>query len=147
MNVATPDSWFQGFDINQAQKPVKQALQAADDGELFLENSWGESLLLDEQIIKEASSQTSQGFGLRGIFGEATLYAHSSDLSFPALQQAARAISDAHKGSTHTNNLPPMALSPSSTSSPLMPTLAPLMTPPFQVRTGPVALIEGKPFS
>ena len=60
-----------------------------DDGELFLEYSQSESVALDDGRIKSASFDTTQGFGLRAVAGEAAGYAHASELSEPAMRRAA----------------------------------------------------------
>lgn len=90
--VSFLDSWFPQFDFNHAERKIAEALQGADDGELFLETRWSDLLSLDEGVIKEASSQSSQGFGLRAIHGEATLYAHSADLSSEGINRAVKAV-------------------------------------------------------
>ena len=63
-----------------------------DDGELFLEYSQSESLALDDGRIKSASFDTTQGFGLRAVAGEAAGYAHASDLSEAAIRRAAATV-------------------------------------------------------
>jgi TldD protein len=72
-----------------------------DDGELYLEYSQSESLALDDGRIKSASFDTTQGFGLRAVAGEAAGYAHASDLSEAAISRAAatvRAVAAGYSG-------------------------------------------------
>src|SRR5438045_4450005 len=72
-----------------------------DDGELFLEYSQSESVALDDGRIKSASFDTTQGFGLRAVAGEAAGYAHASELSEAAIKRAAtavRAVASGHAG-------------------------------------------------
>ena len=52
-------------------------LKGADDGEMFLEYRQSESLVFDDERLKSASFDTSQGFGLRSVSGETTGYAHA----------------------------------------------------------------------
>jgi TldD protein len=81
---------------------VGEALAGMDDGELFLEYSQSESVALDDGRIKSASFDTTQGFGLRAVSGEAAGYAHASELSEAALRRAAsavRAVAGGHAGS------------------------------------------------
>ena len=66
--------------------------QGADDGELFLEYSQTEALMFDNGRLKQATYDTSQGFGLRAVKDDAVGYAHSSDVSLPALIRAADAV-------------------------------------------------------
>ena len=54
----------------------------------FLERRRAEALTFDDGRIKTASYDASEGFGLRAVQGEVTGYAHSSDVSEPALRRA-----------------------------------------------------------
>ena len=77
------------------------ALKGADDGELFLEYSQSESFAFDDGRLKAATFDTSQGFGLRAVAGEATGYAHATESSEDAIARAAstvRAVSHGHSG-------------------------------------------------
>lgn len=81
---------------------VAEALKGADDGELFLEYKQSETLLFDNGRLKQASTDTTQGFGLRAVKGETIGYAHASDVSEPALRRAAetvRAVDAGYAGS------------------------------------------------
>ena len=72
-----------------------------DDGELFFEYSQSESVALDDGRIKSAAFDTTQGFGLRAVAGEAAGYAHASELSEAAIRRAAtavRAVASGHQG-------------------------------------------------
>ena len=71
-----------------------------DDGELFLEYSQSESVALDDGRIKSASFDTTQGFGLRAVSGEAAGYAHASEISEAAIRRAGavRAVASGHAG-------------------------------------------------
>ena len=98
-----PAALTQQFDVSEARLKsiVADAVHGADDGELFLEYSEGESLMFDNGRLKTANFNTSQGFGLRAVAGEATGYAHSSELSEAALLRASDAVSavkDGHSG-------------------------------------------------
>ena len=90
---ATDDLFFTrtGMDPGRVQSTVSDALDGTDDGELFLEYCQSESLTFDDGRLKSASFDTTQGFGLRGVVGEATGYAHASELSEAAIARAARA--------------------------------------------------------
>lgn len=81
-----------GLDKAKVGTIVSDALSGLDDGELFLEYNVSEAITLDEGTIKSASFDTTQGFGLRGIMGEATGYAHSSILSEDSIRKAADVI-------------------------------------------------------
>lgn len=105
----TDDLFFTrtGLDRAAAEKIVDQALDHADDGELFLEYNQSESLVWDDGKLRNASFDTTQGFGLRAVAGEATGYAHAVTLDERALKRAAdtvKAISNGHSGAM---SLPP----------------------------------------
>ncbi|HEX5281630.1 MAG TPA: metalloprotease TldD [Micropepsaceae bacterium] len=94
--MTNPDNLFftqTGMQRNRVQSLVDNALKGADDGELFLEYRQTESFSFDDGRLKAATYDTTQGFGLRGVAGEATGYAHASELSEPAIARAADAIS------------------------------------------------------
>lgn len=86
------------LDRNRVQSIVDDTIDSADDGELFLEYCQSESLTFDDGRLKNASFDVSQGFGLRTVAGEATGYAHASDLSEAAIRRAAEAVQAVKKG-------------------------------------------------
>src|SRR5438067_11521446 len=101
--AVTNDLFFDrtGMDSRRVEKLVGEALAGMDDGELFLEYSQSESVALDDGRIKSASFDTTQGFGLRAVAGEAAGYAHASELSEAAIRRAAdtvRAVASGHSG-------------------------------------------------
>lgn len=81
-----------GLDKSKIGRVVTDTLADLDDGELFLEYNVSEAISLDEGAIKSASFDTTQGFGLRGLYGEATAYAHSSILSEESLKKSAEIV-------------------------------------------------------
>ena len=103
-DLAVTDALFferTGMDPARVEAIVGEALAGMEDGELFLEYSQSESLALDDGRIKSASFDTTQGFGLRAVSGEAAGYAHSSELSEAAIRRAAatvRAVASGHAG-------------------------------------------------
>ena len=60
------------------------------------------SLVFDNGRLKTANFNTDQGFGLRAVAGEATGYAHSSELSEAALLRASDAVSAVKGGYSGT---------------------------------------------
>src|SRR5258707_12394704 len=81
-----------GLDKSKVKQLIGRGLEGADDGELFLEYRQSEVLAFDNGRLKQATYDTSQGFGLRAVKDEAVGYAHASDLSGPALARAADAV-------------------------------------------------------
>lgn len=80
------------LDEGRALARLRDALAGADDGELFLERRRSESLLLDDGRIRTASFDASEGFGLRAVRGEATGYAHATEVSDAALARAVETV-------------------------------------------------------
>ena len=108
-------TWFPRLSLDQVHSPLQKAMTGCDDGELFLEKRQSQSLVWDDGRLKEASSNASQGFGLRAVHGEATFYAHSSDVSMEAIQRASDTLAfkkDAGKPATFA--LPPLRSLPAS---------------------------------
>ena len=90
-----------GLDKGRVRQLIERGLEGADDGELFLEYKQSEALGFDNGRLKQATYDTSQGFGLRAVKDEAVGYAHASDLSEGALARAAeavRAVKGGHSG-------------------------------------------------
>ncbi len=77
------------FDKASTMALLKGAMQGAEDGELFLERRQSEALVFDDNRLKTASLNASEGFGLRAVSGEATAYAHSTEMTEEALKRAA----------------------------------------------------------
>jgi TldD protein len=100
-SIITLDDLFftrTGMDKPRVQGLVSDSLAGADDGELFLEYSQSESLSFDDGRLKNASFNTSQGFGLRSVLGEASTYAHASDLTEDAIKRAGDTARAVHFG-------------------------------------------------
>src|SRR5499425_3773687 len=90
-----------GLDRQRLAKIISRGLDGADDGELFLEYRQAEALIFDNGRLKQATYDTSQGFGLRAVKDEAVGYAHASDMSEAAIARAAeavRAVKGGHSG-------------------------------------------------
>src|SRR6516164_8605962 len=81
-----------GLDRQRLAKIISRGLDGADDGELFLEYRQAEALIFDNGRLKQATYDTSQGFGLRAVKGEAVGYAHASDVSEAAIERAGDAV-------------------------------------------------------
>jgi TldD protein len=109
-DLAQTDALFfgrTGMEQNRVEAIVAEALRGMDDGELYLEYSQSESLALDDGRIKSASFDTTQGFGLRAVAGEAAGYAHASELSEAAIRRAAATVRAVASGYAGTMALPP----------------------------------------
>jgi len=115
-----------GLDEARARKLVADALNGADDGELYLEFAQSEGLVFDNGRLKSASYDTNQGFGLRAVAGEAAGYAHSSDISEAAIKRAAEAVQAVKRGYAGT-----YAAAPQGTNRTLYSDESPLGAPSF----------------
>ncbi|BCH34136.1 peptidase C69 [Mesorhizobium sp. L-8-10] len=116
------------FDISEdkVRRVVADTIAGADDGELYLEYSESEALMFDNGRLKTANFNTDQGFGLRAVAGEATGYAHSSELSESALLRASDAVSAVKGGYSGT-----LAAAPARTNRHLYGDENPIPSPSF----------------
>jgi TldD protein len=96
-----------GLDRDDARRHLAHGLDGADDGELFLEYCQSEMLTFDNGRLKQATYDTTQGFGLRAVKDEAVGYAHASDVSEPALARAADAVRAVKGGYSGVYAAPP----------------------------------------
>jgi TldD protein len=87
-----------GLDPVRLERLVTESLAGADDGELFLEIRQSESFAYDNGRLKSASFDSSRGFGLRAIYGEAAGYAHSTELSEAAIRRAGETVQAMRSG-------------------------------------------------
>lgn len=131
------DFIFEGCDLSasQAQSILDDTLRGADDGELFIERGASESLTFDDGRLKNASFDSSRGFGLRCVSGETTGFAQSSEMSAGALTRAAAAASLAKGGHAAAK----ADASPARTNRALYPDIDPIADPDFAVK---VALLQ-----
>ena len=90
-----------GLDKSRLARIVGDGLAGADDGELFLEYRQSEVMAFDNGRLKQATYDTSHGFGLRAVKDEAVGYAHASEVSEEAIRRAAdsvRAVKGGYSG-------------------------------------------------
>ena len=134
--MADTDLFFSrtGMDPDSVQRTVDQALKGADDGELFLEYSQSESFAFDDGRLKAATFDTTQGFGLRAVAGEATGYAHASEISEAAIRRAADTVQAVSRGYSGV-----VAQAPARTNIKLYADIDPLETAGFEKK---VKLLE-----
>ncbi len=139
-HIATTDEIFfnrAGLDRARLETIVDDALSGADDGELFLEYCQSESLAFDDGRLKSASFDTSQGFGLRSVAGEAAGYAHASDLSEAAIRRAAETVKAVHAGRGGV-----IAGAPVGTNQILYSDINPLGETPFEAKVDLLSEID-----
>lgn len=85
---------------DQAQALARETLKACDDGELYLQFIASESFGFDDGRLKTADYSRDAGFGLRGVSGEMTGFAHANEISAAAIRRAGEtlALLDPAKG-------------------------------------------------
>ncbi|WP_332810919.1 metalloprotease TldD [Sphingomonas sp.] len=114
-----------GLDPEAAKRLTAEALAQCDDGELYLQYTASESFSFDDGRLKTADFNTHAGFGLRGVSGETTAFAHANELSEAAIRRAAEtmAVLDPTKS--------PPAAPPRRTNATLYTDMDPLSLVPF----------------
>lgn len=125
------------FDRAAAIALLDDAVKGADDGELYIERSRSESFVFDDGRLQSASYDTGQGFGLRVVAGEASGYAHASELSLSAIKRAADTASAARRGYSGA-----LADAPRPTNRRLYAPIDPTEAPDFTMKTGLMAEID-----
>ncbi|MBC2776343.1 metalloprotease TldD [Parasphingopyxis marina] len=76
------------LDPDAAKRLTADILGTADDGELYLQYSASEAFAFDDGRLKTADYSTDAGFGLRGVSGETTAFAHANEISEAAIRRA-----------------------------------------------------------
>lgn len=91
---------YRQLDPARAQALTAQALSACDDGELYLQFIASETFAFDDGRLKTADYSRDAGFGLRGVSGEMTGFAHANEISEEAIRRAGEtlALLDPAKG-------------------------------------------------
>ena len=92
------------LDISTASSIVSDTLNRCDDGELYLEDSKSESIILDDNKIKSSTYKSDLGYGLRAITGEVVAYSHSSELSKKSLNESSKNLKSTLSSSNGTYN-------------------------------------------
>jgi TldD protein len=125
------------LDHDTAARLTTEALANADDGELFLEYVESEQVGMEDGRIRSAGFDTSLGFGLRAVAGEATGYAHAGEISEAALKRAASSVGVVGAGHSGTAAEPPQA-----TNARLYSDANPLNGMAFEERTALLGTID-----
>jgi len=99
-------NFFEKTDLTRkdAENIILETLNKCDDGELYLEDSKSENILLDDNKIKSSSYSSDLGFGFRAISGEIVAYSHSNEISKDSLNQSSKNLQSTLKSSKGTYN-------------------------------------------
>jgi TldD protein len=81
------------LDPATAQRLTADLLKSCDDGELYMQYRASESFGFDDGRLKTADYSTDAGFGLRGVSGEMTGFAHANEISEAAIRRAGETLS------------------------------------------------------
>src|SRR5512144_2188994 len=93
MTTADPRRFlYRTLDPDSAKRLAANHLLAHDDGEFYLQYSASEAFGFDDGRLKTADYHTSSGFGLRGVSGETTAFAHANEISEAAIERAAATL-------------------------------------------------------
>jgi len=99
-------NFFEKSDLsrNEADNIISDTLNKCDDGELYLENSKSETILLDDNKIKNSSYNSDLGFGFRAVSGDVVAYSHSNEISKNSLKQSSDSLKSTLKSVKGTYN-------------------------------------------
>ena len=99
-------NFFDKSDLSRkdAENIISDTLKKCDDGELYLENSKSENILLDDNKIKNSSYSSDLGFGFRAVSDEVVAYSHSNEISKNSLKQSSENLKSTLKSAKGTYN-------------------------------------------
>ena len=118
---------------DEARALTARLLERCDDGELYLQFAASEAFSFDDGRLKLADYSRESGFGLRGISGEMTGFAHANDISAAAIARAGETLRLLDPANA------PLAAPPRRTNRHLYTDQSPLDLVPFAEK---VALLE-----
>jgi len=99
-------NFFNKSDLSRkdAENIVSETLLNCDDGELYLENSKTETIVLDDDKIKSSNYNSDLGYGLRAVTDEVIAYSHSNEISKSSLRQSSENLKSTLKSKNGTYN-------------------------------------------
>ncbi|MDG6080081.1 metalloprotease TldD [Erythrobacter litoralis] len=126
----------QTLDPAEAKSLTQRLLSSCDDGELYLQFTANEAFVFDDGRLKTADYSRDSGFGLRGVSGETTGFAHANEISAEAIARAGETLQllDATKN--------PLAAPPERTNRHLYTDACPLDLVPFAEKVGLLEKID-----
>jgi len=93
--MTTPDPRsliYRQLDPATAQALARETLARCDDGELYMQFIASETFAFDDGRLKTADYARDAGFGLRGVSGEMTGFAHANEISADAIRRAGETL-------------------------------------------------------
>ncbi|HWC77335.1 MAG TPA: metalloprotease TldD [Blastocatellia bacterium] len=79
--------------------------RGGDYADLYFEYRVGNSVHLEEQIVKSAARSVAQGVGVRVIIGDKTGYAYTDEIAFDAIERATNTASYIARGGRGTESI------------------------------------------
>ncbi|MGN6497679.1 MAG: metalloprotease TldD [Tsuneonella sp.] len=94
MTSPDPAALLYGANLSpdEAKALTAATLANCDDGELFLQFTASEAFVFDDGRLKTADYSRDSGFGLRGVSGETTGFAHANEISAAAIRRAGETL-------------------------------------------------------
>ena len=93
MSGADPRSLlYRQLDPAEALALARETLGQCDDGELYMQFTASEAFGFDDGRLKTADYSRDAGFGLRGVSGEMTGFAHANEISAAAIRRAGQTL-------------------------------------------------------
>jgi TldD protein len=93
MTLSDPRSLiYRQLTPEDAQALAAETLRTCDDGELYMQFMATESFGFDDGRLKTADYSRDAGFGLRGVSGEMTGFAHANEISAAAIRRAGETL-------------------------------------------------------
>ncbi len=83
---------YRQVDPAQALALARETLSKCDDGELYMQFTASEAFGFDDGRLKTADYSRDAGFGLRGVSGEMTGFAHANEISAAAIRRAGETL-------------------------------------------------------
>ena len=90
--------------FEKAKQIVDDTLLSCDDGELYLEDTKSETIILDDNKIKSSDYSTDLGYGFRAVTGDVVAYSHSNEISDKSLKNSSQNLKSSLKGKKGTYN-------------------------------------------
>ena len=87
------DKIKKNWDKKKVTEKIDKLLSSFDDGELFTEEVFSESIVFDDNKIKTSSFDQDRGFGLRAVKHEELKFYHNSNLCEDSLNKAIKYVS------------------------------------------------------
>ena len=81
-----------GLNLEKAEKIVSDTLSKCDDGELYLEDTKSEAIVLDDNKIKNSDYKSDLGYGFRAVNGDVVAYSHSNEITEKSLLNSSKSI-------------------------------------------------------